>query len=147
MYRITLILGIIILITTFQSTAQISENWQLFKETPELKIESQKAVCTRPDEGTNIEYLYLKLTNKTSQTLQVKFKKEMWFDNECLSCSSESDEYNVIFNLKPNQRIFPICKDAGDFNVLRVFSSMPDGFTKRTLTKFNISNLEIKIID
>lgn len=109
-----------------------------------VNIYVKKSDCVNTKKGTAIEYLLLEIENTNNTPINISFDKEMWFDNKCQTCNSNSDEYKVNLTLEKNLTIKGDCESSN--NQLRIFSKMLNLDKVRKLTKYELKNIHIENI-
>ncbi len=127
-----------------QITLPFSVNSQEEISSSGVQVTSSELRCSKPENGTDNIYISLKIENTTNQKVSVNFAKLMWYDGVCVNCDSNSDEYTVNMVLHPNEIIEGSCYNGN--NQLLIFHSMPSGFTKKTLTKYEFAELQIETL-
>lgn len=114
--------------------------WRLKEDNASVAIYEQKMDCNDIKNGTNKEYVFLKLQNKTSSKITVSYAMSLSYNNTCYTCSN-LDEYTFTFTLNPNQELSGNCSNKEG---LSIFSKMLDGTSNSKLTNFEIKNIVIK---
>ncbi len=117
-----------------------SDVWTEYYSDHQIKISYKDSPCADVENGTNNNYVLLKVENKTNNKLTVSFKKETWYDGKCQNCHNTSDEFNTSVTLEPFEKMEGSCKSSKN---LRIFSQMNNQFATSRLTKFDLKNLEI----
>jgi len=110
-----------------------------------VQISSQKKDCINTANGTAIQYVMLTVWNKQENSINVSFKKEMWFDNKCSNCTAQSAEHTVTVNLEGNSVLRASCSTEN--RNLRIFSKMLELKNVRELTHYELKNIEIETVD
>jgi hypothetical protein len=139
---------IFILISQF-ILAQESSNkkWKQHSNFQGINIEYRQAIC-KPDNGREQILLLFRYTNTTQDKVELTWKVEVWRNNICTNCKSNSNEHNRLVTLKPNEVI------EADGSTKRIkynyifgnFSKLVRGMNKQKLTDFKFQNLTKKII-
>lgn len=106
-----------------------------------ISITSSQLRCTSIQNGTDNTYVSLKIQNTNDYSVSIQFDKKMWYDESCVNCTKDSDEYNVSLTLEPYQTIEGLC-DKKNYKLL-IFHSMQNGLTTTKLSDFKIENLKI----
>lgn len=100
--------------------------------------------CESLENGTSKEYLILSVENENVQAIELSFKKEIWYDGNCLSCNSESTEYVFTGQLAPLET----SKGGCDINNgLRIFSKMNDLKNVRKLTHYELTQISVREVN
>ncbi len=118
---------------------------EVYFKNSELLITKQTESCNNSANGTYREYIFLKLENLTDKKMEVSFKKELWYNEQCTTCEKNNDEYLMKIVLNPKESISGNC-DLRQ-RALSVFSKMLDKSSNSSLTKFELKNIQIKTID
>lgn len=108
-----------------------------------ISITATKTGCNDIKNGTHKEYVFLTFQNKTSNTVEVTFLTEVYYDNKCYSCNNE-EEFTQKIILKPNEVISGSCDNKSVSN--SIFSKMLDGVSNSKLTNYSIKNVSVKNI-
>ena len=136
-FRLTILL--IVLSTSFGLAQSSFEDETIF-ENELASISTQRVECISQRNGTAKVYLLIKATNRSESSISVSFKKNLWFDGKCISCTSQSDEYKVNLELQPNESISGSCDES---NGLRIFVEMMDLKDVRKLSHYELENIEV----
>lgn len=135
------VIGVLFYLT---SSAQINvprtSDWHLIYEDSKIQLYSTYTDCNYPEDGIFAEYVLLRAINKTSQTLQLNWYNDAWFQNKgCLNCDhTQAESYSII--LKANSSWSGNCEDADNIG-LRVFSKWLRTEIKTQLEKLVVSEL------
>ena len=89
----------------------------------QLTVEVVKGECRDEKNDIHKEYVFLSFTNNTSKTLTVSYKQHLWYNDECLTCDVQSEEYTYTVDLAPGQKLVPECRDRKN-RAVAVFSKM-----------------------
>jgi hypothetical protein len=122
-----------------------SAEWVSLIKTPEVEISYRYAECNMPATGMHQENVYLKVENKTSQSIRIEWRVEYWYNGKCLGCEGTQSEYVKNLNLKPTEVLSGECIED-PIPELRIFSRMLDRDAGSLLTNFEIRNLKTAII-
>lgn len=106
-----------------------------------IRISASLAECTDHHNGTAKAYRFLEMANASEDAITIRFKKNLWYDGKCISCSSTSEEYVVEAKLNPGETISGNCAES---NRLRVFVKMIDLKNVRQLTHFELVDIQIE---
>ncbi|MFH2141768.1 MAG: hypothetical protein ABIJ97_05060, partial [Bacteroidota bacterium] len=114
--------------------------WQFYKEISGIQILYKYTECIDLIYDKHYEYVLLQFINTTDVEMEFQWKREMWYDDKCLNCDSNSKEYIHSVILKPEETLFADCdtKDRG----LKIFSKFLK-FKARELTKFEITEIKV----
>ncbi len=123
-----------------ECSAQDNLNGVLFSNEV-ATIKSASINCTNKAKGTAKQYLGLEIQNNSDSPITVSFKKELWYDGECVSCNSNGDEFSVIKELEPSQTLLADCELDKS---LKIFVKMLELKGVRQLTHFELKDIEIK---
>lgn len=119
-----------------------SANWQILHSTSEIEICYRYEECKLPASGLNNENVYLKITNRTANTLKVEWATEYWYNNKCNGCEEGSQENNKSIILNPMEAKEGKCSENCE-SELKIFSKMLGKGTRSELTNFNLKNIKI----
>jgi hypothetical protein len=137
MKNLTLIAIIAAFLLVKNAVAQ-NDTFSINHEDERVSITSNQIDCVNQQNGTAKTYLALSLTNNSDQEISVSFKKNMWYDGNCISCESASDEYNVSRKMLPNETLVGSCDDNQDLNI---FMRMMELEGVRQLTHAELENI------
>ncbi len=131
---------------TVQTFAQTSNNWTTYHQDNQVKIEYTYSNCEYTEQF-NSEFLVIKISNYTNNKITIDWKEELWYDNNCINCESDSDESNKQIIVAANTTIQGNCTNQ---NALRIFSKFTEDLAKMpgvdkiiSLTEFQLTNLNI----
>jgi len=119
-------------------------NWTGIFDNDQITIEVSENRCINSKQGTDNIYLFLKVTNKTAEKINVSFLKEVWYNEKCFSCDHPA-EYTSTITLEPNGVMEGNCENLN--SPLKIFKSMPSGFSKNVLTNYELKNIVVKTVD
>lgn len=100
--------------------------------------------CIDKKKGTEIQYYFIEIINNNPSSINISFDKEIWYDNVCQSCSSQSNEYKVISTVPPKSSVSGNCTSSD--KSLRIFSKMLNLEKVRKLSKYELKNINVEII-
>ena len=113
-------------------------NWTDYHNSEQLQISYKSFQCIDEINGTDHNYILLRFENKTNEKISVSYKQELWYDNICANCESNSVEHIKTIVLLPNEVIEGDCLSNSNY---KIFQNMPSGLTKRSLTKFELKDI------
>jgi len=122
-----------------------STSWQTLKEDDKIEIRYRYSDCDLPSNGTHNENVYLQITNKTNQKIQLEWNTEYWYNDKCIGCEKENMENHKTLLLKPNQTLEGSCSEKCDQSLM-IFSKMLNFDIKSVLTDFNLRDLKTTVI-
>lgn len=105
-----------------------------------ISITSALQNCESVKNGTSKEYVFLRIFNENPYPVHVSFKKNLWFDGKCNSCSSTSPEHIVSITIEPNKKLEGSCDEN---NGLRLFSQMLNLDQVRKLTNYELIDITV----
>jgi hypothetical protein len=129
---------------SFTKKAQSGPVWTGIFENDQITIEVSENRCINTKQGTDNIYLFFKVTNKTAEKINVSFLKEVWYNEKCFSCDHPA-EYTSTITLEPNGVMEGSCENLN--SPLKIFKSMPSGFSKNVLTNYELKNIVVKTVD
>ncbi|MBI2271819.1 MAG: hypothetical protein HYU69_15870 [Bacteroidetes bacterium] len=107
-----------------------------------IEINLKKVDCIDKAKGIEKQILVIELINTNSYPVNISFNKELWYDNNCQTCNSNSDEYTVSLPILENSTVVGDCI-AGDKS-LSIFVKMLNLENVRQLTKYELKNITIE---
>jgi len=117
-------------------------SWSVYKDLDQVKIEQKVTTCSPQGSTDSHEYVFLKLTNKTSQPIHVTFRIESYFNGACTTCTN--DEYVFTFNVPANGSVEPSCSLNGTNDRLAVYVKSLTQPNYSQFTKFELSEITIQ---
>ena len=121
-----------------QQTSNPSE--QVLFESDLASIYTKYVECVDEANGISKAYLLINAQNKSNSPISVSFKKEIWFDGNCVSCDSESDEYRINIQLASGETKTGSCETSDG---MRIFVRMLNLENVRQLSHFELENIEV----
>lgn len=142
MYYFLRLCSLAVLILGFSSFTSHDAPWSEYFQNEQVKIEINAEACNNEQAGTYKNYVFLRITNKTSENIEVSFTKELWYDGVCSNCNG-GDEAKTNIILKANETVQGTC-DAST-KELKMFQSMQNG-SKKVLSKFELKDLTVSTL-
>lgn len=105
-----------------------------------VTISTELIDCISNKNGTAKQYLSIKIENKLQTEVQVKFKKNLWYDGTCTNCESESDEHVVIRKIDAGASDSGNCESS---KALKIFVKMLNLKNVRKLTHHELKEIEV----
>jgi len=105
-----------------------------------VTIKSSLEKCENIRNGTSKEYVLLTVFNENPYPVEFSFKKNIWFDGKCNSCSSTSPEHTVSLTIEANGKAQGTC-DMN--NGLRIFSQMLNLEKVKKLTNYELVDIKV----
>lgn len=133
------------LLSTATIFAQSDNTWTPHYVDDNVRIDYTYYDCNMPSKGTNIQYVYLKITNLTHESVAVDFDKWVWYNNKCNSCDGNMEHHKTI-SLKPNETLSGACVENPDRH-LQIYSKRLSSQGKSVMTKFQLGNIKTTILD
>jgi hypothetical protein len=143
--RLKLDMKLIILILTVGFTLNVfsqSTNKNVYFSENGVDIYLHFADCISPEKGTAMQYLFIEINNSTTSEIKISLDKEIWYDNVCQTCNSNSSEYKIDLKIPANNSIKGDCDSKN--KSLRIFSKMLTLDNVRQLTKYELKNIKIE---
>jgi uncharacterized protein YcfL len=103
-------------------------------------ISTEYVECIDEANGTAKAYLLINAVNKSNSVIDISFKKNLWFDGECVNCESESNEHILSFELEPSETKTGGCETNSG---MRIFVRMLNLTDVRQLTHFELETIEV----
>ena len=128
-------------ISISSSSFTTSNEWTLYKQAQGVQIYFKTVDCDDVTNGLYQRYVLLKVVNTTNFDVNVKWKNDLWYDNNCTTCEDQSVENKVNLLVKAKSELVGNCTDLQ----LKIFSEFKNHADVPKLTKFELSNLEIKV--
>lgn len=138
MNKLFLILTLLLVSNCFSQDS----NKQVYYSDNGIEIYIKPIDCVNPAKGRAIQYLMVEIVNTTNNPVQVSFNKEIWYNNICQTCNSNSTEYNTAVVVNPNSSVQGNCDDTT--KDLKIFSKMLNHSKVRKLTKYELKNITVE---
>lgn len=138
-----LILGIVLSFNI--ALAQENSNWNILQHTEQFEIAARKVNCTDASKGISKEYLFLKISNKTNETIALEYKLEKWYDGVCSNCDAGAENGLYKLEIEANKNMQATCENYRD-RKLAVFSKMTGNTKARKLSNFKFIPLAVNNI-
>ena len=149
-----LIVLIIVVSISLQSSAQVNievpvdnkiTQWQEFYKSDDFRLSYKYADCSDALNDIYHDHILIKAENLTNKQLLVDWNYLLYYDDECISCNIEDDEYMFRIIFEPFQVFEPDCLSLllPEQNRLRIFRSFIKDQSKDVLTKLVLGNLTV----
>jgi hypothetical protein len=136
------LLTFLLLLTSIVSFSQTKNQSSSYFSGKGVEINIRVTDCIKPEKGTEIQYLFIEIVNNNNYDIKVSFDKEMWYNDKCQSCNSNTKEYHSSISIKANQSVSANCEDNN--KELSIFSKMLNLSKVRKLTKYELKNITIE---
>ena len=113
---------------------------QVLFESELASIYTEYVECIDEANGISKAYLLINAKNKSNSPIAVSFKKDLWFDGNCVSCDSESAEYRINIQLASGETKTGSCETSDG---MRIFVRMLNLEHVRQLSHFELENIEV----
>ena len=139
----------LIFITLISTTLSASNpaDWETYFENDSIKIEYTYMNCIYTEQFDS-EFVILKISNYTNDNITIEWKEELWYENNCINCESNSTEHNKQITISGNAFSKGDCIKQSH---LRIFSKFTEELSKMngveeiiSLTNFQLININIK---
>jgi hypothetical protein len=132
-----------------QDNIERTDVWTEYRTFGGIKIEYRFQECDSQEPGMfkNMNVVFFRFTNNTSNKLELTWSTELYFDESCVNCDKiERDEYAHSVKLDANQIIEGNCttKSQTDLYINANFIKLSPGMSGTKLTNFNLVNLQAK---
>lgn len=135
---ITLAIFVFCIQFTKAQTTNEKYQWEFYKEVQGIKIFTKTQELNDPKHGLYQEFIVLKFENTTSNPLNLKWKTEFWYNEKCINCGSDSEEYQFSVSLKANEILEGNVQSSNDLKIFKRFLNYTD---KSELTNFELVNI------
>lgn len=129
-------------VTIHENTADNPTDWTVYVENSEFRIEYRMSNCD-PTNGFDFESVMLKVTNLTSNKLNLSWHKILYYAGTCRTCDYP-EEYGYELSLESNQVIEADCLAESGYD-LKLFSRFIDAQYSQgdRLTAFQLNDLTV----
>lgn len=118
--------------------------WKLYKEIDGVKVYFKIEDRHDVKHGIHKEYLLIRIENTNSESVDLTWKDEIWYDGKCVSCESTSDEFNKSIKINSGVSVEGDCS-ANNFPELRIHSKFLN-YDLEELTKYEMAQIQISKI-
>lgn len=118
-----------------------SENWYTLTSTPAYKIEYRSQYCERLEDDLDRNNLIVRITNLSNNDLQIEYFNDLYYNDKCLTCNSESEEVKTSVRIKAGQSVEGHCDDTN--SSLRHFINFTEIENQSVLTKFDVRQIKV----
>ena len=136
MKSLKFILALVIVISL--GSFKQSNDWTLYKTEKGVQFFYKTTDCDDAKNGLYQNFVILKVVNTTNFDVNVSFKKEVWYNNECRTCNDDSKELITKLTLSPNSEKTGDCK--GELSIFSEFKDKPD---VSKLSKFELVDIKV----
>ncbi len=127
-----------LIISAFEFKPATSDDWEKVNSFKGVDIFQKKAVKRGKDFAH--EYILFRYENTTSQVVEISWKLNIWYGENCRSCKLPSPgEYDLNLNLKPGETITGTTDDTD--KRLRLYSCNLKKDSSSKLTKIEFKNI------
>lgn len=133
---------IFIAVCNFLSAQEDTDAWKTVEVNSDFEIKVQKINCSKPTTGISKEYLFLELTNKRAESIELTYKVEKWYDGVCSNCGENTDVSLFSVELSAGESVSGNCENYRNRN-LAIFSKMTGKSKSRELTSYKIIPLTL----
>lgn len=134
MFRILLSLAALIVLV-IPTTAQ--NDWTTYYDNEQLTIETKYSECHYPEKGVHSEYLLVKITNKTGESIDVTYKLDKWYNDSKIN--PDKSDFTVV--VPANNSVEATCDDLKQG--LYAYSKILDLEPKSRLSKIELNALTL----
>ncbi len=130
----------LLLIPLFGCLQMLAQNPTVYFSNNQIEISYTKTDCNDAANGIFKQYLLLQVKNLTSEPLKVSFKKELWYNDTCTNCESNSPEHISVIELQPGATETASCENND--KTLKIFTKMLN-LNASVLTKFELKKITV----
>ena len=132
-----------------EDNIEITDVWTEYRTFGGIKIEYRFQECDSQEPGMfkNMNVVFFRFSNNTSNKLELTWSTELFFDGSCVNCDKiERDEYANSIKLDANQVVEGDCSSIAEFDlyIKANFIKLSPGMSGTKLTNFNLVNLQAK---
>ena len=119
--------------------SDIQKEWKLYQEKSGVMIYYKSTIRDDYKNGIHQELILFKMVNATNINLEVTWKNELWYNDECWNCDKDDKEHlkQIYLNAGDSEE-----GDVDRIDKLCIFSKDLD-FDSVKLTKFKFINLGV----
>ncbi len=126
-----------------------NSNSDIYYEDDKIKIQYSYFNCDY-QQIFDQEFVFLKITNKTSKKIKVNWQEELWYDNKCVNCETSNQENRKTIILMPEE-----IKESDCYliEMPKIFSKFSEELSKMpgvkkivSLSNFSLNNITITYV-
>ena len=120
-----------------------SNNWELYYDDDEIKIEYNYMICDFSSTASK-EMIIFRFTNLSEEEITLNYETEIWYDSVKINTEQNADEFRKTINLNSKQIITINCENQWKEHA--IFSAFVHNETSEkyvSLTKFELTNITI----
>ena len=133
-------------LVVFNFNAQ-SADWNLYRSVDGVELFTMKINCKPQKGGFDRDLILIKVVNTNSVIKSISWREQLWYNNKCVTCNSNSPEYIREFNVLANSQLIGEC-EGFDHPYLALFVQFTDKDYQsqniQVLTKFELQDLKIE---
>lgn len=107
-----------------------------------IEINLKKVDCIDKAKGIEKQILYFEMINSNNYPVNISFKRELWYNNICDACISNSSEYFINQNIQSSSSIQGGC--TSKIPSLNIFVKMLNLDNVRQLTNYECKDIKIE---
>lgn len=101
-------------------------------------------VCDKPEQGTNREYVLLKVENKLEEDIRIEWDLALYFGKRCINCDGENVEMHANLKVPAKGVLVGDCSDDVPVQNLEIMSRFLNVEDTSILTDFILNNISFK---
>jgi len=122
-------------------------DWKLLTEKNGVKIYFKYENCSDEVNDIHQENVVLKVVNTTIQNIIVEWDSELWYNDNCRTCNMKNGENHNKIQLNASETKIGSCEKRHQLRELVIFSKFTKYENKVKLTKFQLNNVTVNIIN
>ena len=127
-------------------SAQEDTTWKLYIQLDEISIYYKTDKCF-PNQGFDEELIMLRFVNTSANTITISWKEQLWYNDNCYNCNSESEEYNHELSIPAITVIEGTCERLNNAFLTLFVQFIDKNYHSKNpqlLTKFELVNIACK---
>ena len=132
---------------TIQAVNPNEKKWNNYYQDSTITISFMYINCEYTDRF-DTEYVLLKIRNTGNTSKTIEWTEELWYDNKCINCETDSDEYRKMIQINEQDIVTGDCVTYNDLRIFSKYTSeieeMPGLKKIYKLTNFKLNNITIK---
>lgn len=131
---------------TTERNSQIihSSDWVMINEFDGVQQFYRFSDCNSTESGFIGEYVQIRVVNTTNQKKNVEWDMKLWYNNECINCADNSEEFNRSISIPANSVVESNCLHNGYSNLNIYSASLKRMPGEWELTHFEFRNFTVK---
>jgi len=126
---------------------KVKNEWKLLIEKNGVQVYYIYEDCHDIINGIHQENAVLKFVNTSDKNLTMDWDLKKWYNGSCANCDKNDAEHHFSIQLNGGETIKGSCETRNTKRELVIFSKFLNMENKSVLTKFELQNIVVKLIN